>query len=62
MAFGKRFSIHNQRVAAPVEHTCVRCCGTGHVRERGSRMICKACTGKGRVSERAGGEAAARGF
>ena len=49
MTFGKRFSIHNNRVAPAVQQTCVRCCGTGHVRERGSRIICKACAGAGRV-------------
>ncbi len=49
MVFGKRFSIHNNRVAPVLQQTCVRCCGTGHVRERGSRLICKICTGTGRT-------------
>lgn len=56
MDFGKRFSIHNNRVAPVVQQTCVRCCGTGYVRERGTRLICKICTGTGRtvvVAERA---------
>ena len=37
MTFGKRFSIHNDRAAPVVQRTCVRCCGTGRVRERGNR-------------------------
>ena len=54
--FGKRFSIHNNRVATVIQQTCVRCCGTGRVRERGNRIICKTCAGTGRtvvVPERA---------
>jgi DnaJ-class molecular chaperone len=49
MAFGKRFSIHKDRPAAVVQQTCVRCCGTGRIRERGNRIICKACGGTGRT-------------
>jgi DnaJ-class molecular chaperone len=51
MEFGKRrFSMHNDRVPTPVQETCVRCCGTGRIRERGNRIICKACAGAGRVT------------
>jgi DnaJ-class molecular chaperone len=50
MDFGKRFSIHNKRPAPAVQQTCVRCCGTGHVRHRGDRIICKACAGTGRIT------------
>jgi len=50
MDFGKRrFSMHNGRVAPPVKQTCVRCSGTGHVRERGNLIVCKACAGSGRT-------------
>jgi DnaJ-class molecular chaperone len=49
MVFGKRFSIHNKRVVPVVQQTCVRCCGTGYVRERGNRLICKVCAGTGRT-------------
>ena len=54
MVFGKRFSIHNERLPAVTEQTCVRCCGTGRVRERGNRIICKLCTGVGRTAVKAG--------
>jgi DnaJ-class molecular chaperone len=51
MDFGKRrFSDHNNRSAPVIQQTCVRCCGTGHVRERGNRIICKVCTGTGRTT------------
>jgi DnaJ-class molecular chaperone len=51
MDFGKRrFSVHNDRVAPVPQETCVRCCGTGRIRERGNRIICKACAGAGRVN------------
>ena len=53
MDFGKRFSIHNNRPAAPVQETCVRCCGTGRVRVRGERIICKPCGGTGRIAVKA---------
>ena len=48
--FGKRFSIHNNRPAPVLQETCVRCCGTGRVRERGERIICKVCAGTGRTT------------
>jgi hypothetical protein len=49
--FGKRFSVHNNRRPAPaVQETCVRCCGTGRIRERGNRIICKPCAGTGRIT------------
>ena len=50
MDFGKRFSMHNNRPAPAVQETCVRCCGTGRIRERGNRIICKTCAGKGRIT------------
>ncbi len=28
----------------------MRCCGTGRIRERGDRIICKACAGTGRIT------------
>lgn len=49
MVFGKRFSVHNDRPAPVVQQTCVRCCGTGRIRERGNRIICKVCAGAGRT-------------
>jgi DnaJ-class molecular chaperone len=48
--FGKRFSQHNNRPATIVQETCVRCCGTGRIRERGDRIICKPCAGTGRIT------------
>jgi hypothetical protein len=48
--FGRRFSVHNSRPAPLVQETCVRCCGTGHIRERGERLICRACKGTGRIT------------
>jgi DnaJ-class molecular chaperone len=49
MEFGKRrFSKHNDRAPPVIQETCVRCCGTGRIRERGNRIICKACGGSGR--------------
>jgi len=50
MAFGTRDSIQKDREPKVTQETCVRCCGTGHVRERGHRLICKICTGKGRIT------------
>jgi DnaJ-class molecular chaperone len=50
MVFGKRFSMHNDRPAPPVQQTCERCYGSGRVRERGNRIICKACAGTGRIT------------
>jgi len=49
--FGKRrFSKHNDRVAPPAQETCVRCFGVGRIRERGNRILCKACAGTGRIT------------
>lgn len=49
MEFGKRrLPVHND--STPAQETCVRCCGTGHVRERGNRFRCKICRGSGRVA------------
>jgi DnaJ-class molecular chaperone len=53
MTFGKRFSQHNNRVPTVIQETCVRCYGTGHIRERGDRIRCKACAGAGRVAVKA---------
>jgi DnaJ-class molecular chaperone len=50
MAFGKRFSVHNDRPPTIIQRTCVRCYGTGHIRERGTRLVCKVCTGTGKVA------------
>ncbi len=50
MTFGKRFSVHNDRTPTVIEHTCVRCCGTGRIRERGNRIVCVACAGRGRTT------------
>jgi DnaJ-class molecular chaperone len=49
MIFGKRFSMHNNRVAPVVQKTCVRCSGTGRVSERGHRIACRVCAGAGKV-------------
>jgi hypothetical protein len=48
--FGKRFSFYDSRPTPAVQETCVRCCGTGRIRERGNRIICKACAGTGRLA------------
>jgi DnaJ-class molecular chaperone len=53
MEFGKRFSRHNGRPAPVILQTCTRCSGTGHVRERGGRIVCKACAGSGRTTVQA---------
>jgi len=52
MAFGTRLSLGKDgpRAPAATQETCPRCRGTGHVRERGQRLICKACAGTGRVT------------
>jgi DnaJ-class molecular chaperone len=58
--FGKRrFSMHNDRVAPPVQETCVRCFGVGRIRERGNRILCKTCAGTGRITVKTGTAAAA---
>ncbi len=49
MVFGKRFSMHNDRQPPVIKQTCRRCLGTGWVRERGSRIVCKPCNGTGKV-------------
>jgi DnaJ-class molecular chaperone len=49
MEFGKRFSVHTNRAPPVVQQTCVRCCGTGRVRESGESIVCKACAGTGRI-------------
>jgi DnaJ-class molecular chaperone len=49
MTFGKRFSIHNNRPPAKIRQICARCGGTGHVRERGHPIVCKTCSGSGKV-------------
>jgi len=52
MEFGKRLSIDDRRAAPVLQQTCVRCCGTGRIRERGNRILCRACTGTGRTTVR----------
>jgi len=49
MDFGKRISADTDHPAPAIQETCVRCYGTGWVRERGDRIRCKACAGSGRV-------------
>jgi DnaJ-class molecular chaperone len=49
MNFGKRVAVSDPGPAPVMQQTCVRCCGTGWVRERGNKMICKPCKGAGRV-------------
>jgi DnaJ-class molecular chaperone len=53
MEFGKRFSRHNGRRPPVIQQTCARCSGTGHIRERGRRIVCKACAGTGRTTVKA---------
>jgi DnaJ-class molecular chaperone len=48
MDFGKRGSTQTAR-STPQQQTCLRCYGTGHVRERGSALVCKVCAGTGRI-------------
>jgi DnaJ-class molecular chaperone len=50
MDFGKRISADTDHPAPVVQVTCVRCHGTGWVRERGDRLRCKTCAGSGRVT------------
>jgi DnaJ-class molecular chaperone len=50
MEFGRRSSAPNDDAPAAAQETCVRCYGTGRVRERGNRLICKACAGTGRTT------------
>ncbi len=49
MSFGTRTSIRAPAAAPASKETCVRCYGTGWVRERGSKIACKPCKGTGRV-------------
>ena len=49
MHFGKRILPDTDGSAPVVQENCVRCYGTGWVRERGDRLRCKACAGSGRV-------------
>ncbi len=50
MAFGTRVSMQDDRETKVIQENCVRCYGTGHVRERGHRFRCKVCAGMGRVT------------
>lgn len=53
MTFGKRLSansLDHAHSAPAAQETCVRCYGTGFVRERGSKIVCKPCKGSGRVA------------
>jgi DnaJ-class molecular chaperone len=52
MDFGKRVSIREPRTASALvaQRTCVRCSGTGWIRERGGQITCKACKGSGKVA------------
>ena len=49
MGFGTRVSIHKPGPAQPTKETCPRCRGIGWARERGSKIVCKACNGTGRA-------------
>jgi uncharacterized membrane protein len=53
MEFGKRHSIPDGRPPPVILETCVPCCGTGRIRERGNRIICKTCTGTGKTAVKA---------
>ena len=53
MDFGKRISADTDHPAPAIQETCVRCYGTGWVRERGDRLRCKACAGSGRITAEA---------
>ena len=50
MAFGTRVSMQDDGETRVIQENCVRCYGTGHVRERGDRFRCKICAGTGRVT------------
>ncbi len=51
MEFGKRLPAdHPDNTPVVTQETCVRCCGTGRVRERGNRFRCKVCGGSGRIT------------
>ncbi len=49
MGFGTRVAIRPHGPAQAKKETCVRCYGTGWIRERGSKIVCKSCNGTGRV-------------
>jgi DnaJ-class molecular chaperone len=49
MTFGKRVAICERGPAPIVQETCVRCYGTGWIRERGTKIVCKPCKGSGRL-------------
>jgi DnaJ-class molecular chaperone len=53
MDFGKRTLADTDHPSPVVQVTCVRCYGTGWVRERGDRLRCKTCAGSGRVTAEA---------
>jgi DnaJ-class molecular chaperone len=53
MSFGTRVSIRQPGPAVARKETCTRCYGTGWVRERGSKIVCKPCAGTGRVDAKA---------
>ena len=53
MTFGKRLPNSAHEPAPLVQETCVRCYGTGRVRVRGDRIICRACAGTGRITMKA---------
>jgi len=50
MTFGKRLPNTGDEPAPLVQETCTRCYGTGRVRVRGDRIICRACAGSGRIA------------
>jgi DnaJ-class molecular chaperone len=50
MTFGKRFSAHNNRPEPLILRTCERCYGSGRIRERGNRIVCKPCQGTGKTT------------
>ena len=44
------FQFRGIHFGAPVIlHTCERCLGSGRIRERGNRIVCKACAGAGKA-------------
>jgi DnaJ-class molecular chaperone len=49
MSFGTRTSIRAPGPAPASKEACPRCRGIGWARERGSKIVCKACNGTGRV-------------
>jgi len=57
MSFGKRVPLRDAGPAPVRQQTCVRCYGTGWVRERGNKLLCKPCKGTGRVDAEAESDA-----